>query len=189
MKSCLQCQQSFDEKSIRLKYKLVCIECSNKIKELEIKNLRYCRMCKQEKTLSEFKGTRHNCRKCNSRKDWLNGRKKGRMKQWRESHQENVILTRIKGRCKKANIPFNLEISDIKIPEFCPILGIKLQKSYIQGNPLPSSPSVDRHIPELGYIKGNISIISFRANRIKNDATFEELKKIMDYMNKNKKFL
>ena len=104
------------------------------------------------------------------------------MVKWRESHQENVIFTRIKGKAKQENIPFSIDLSDIIIPEFCPVLGIKLQKSRVQGNPLPSSPSVDRVIPEKGYIKGNIAIISFRANRIKNDATEEELEKVLKYV-------
>ena len=31
-------------------------------------------------------------------------------------------------------------------------------------------------IPELGYIKGNVWVISNKANRIKNNATLEELR-------------
>lgn len=37
---------------------------------------------------------------------------------------------------------------------------------------------MDRVIPELGYVKGNVEIISYRANRLKNDATYHELRAI-----------
>lgn len=143
---------------------------------------RKCRICNQKKELTDFKGNRQCCRKCNNNKEWLRRKKDGSMKKWREEHQENIILTRIRVKCRKDKIPFNLELKDIIIPEFCPVLGLKLQKSDIQGNPLPSSPSVDRIFPDKGYVKGNIAIISFRANRIKNDATKEELQKVLDYV-------
>jgi len=45
-----------------------------------------------------------------------------------------------------------------------------------------SRPSLDRKVPALGYVKTNIFVISFRANRIKSDSTVEELKSILTYM-------
>ena len=71
-------------------------------------------------------------------------------------------------------------MSDIIIPTYCPILKIKLlfSKNIVQDN----SPSVDRIIPELGYVKGNIQIISFKANRIKGHATINELELIIKYI-------
>lgn len=47
---------------------------------------------------------------------------------------------------------------------------------------MPDSPSLDRIKPELGYVKGNIRVISFKANSIKNDASIEELRQILQYM-------
>ena len=47
-----------------------------------------------------------------------------------------------------------------------------------------NSPSIDRKIPSLGYMKGNIWVISYRANRIKNDATVEELELLAKGMRK-----
>ena len=71
----------------------------------------------------------------------------------------------------------NLTLQDIEIPKFCPILGIRIK--YKGGD---ASPSVDRITPQFGYIKGNVQVISMRANRIKNDATPDELRKVADYM-------
>jgi hypothetical protein len=45
-----------------------------------------------------------------------------------------------------------------------------------------NSPTVDRLVPELGYIEGNISVISHRANSIKRDASAEELEKVLAWV-------
>ena len=88
-----------------------------------------------------------------------------------------------KGRAKKLGLEFNLTIEDIIIPEFCPVLGIKLKQSF--GNLSDASPSLDRIVPELGYVKGNVKVISNRANTIKNNATLSELEKIAEYVRVN----
>lgn len=100
-------------------------------------------------------------------------RKVSRMN-WKQNNPEAYLLSCIKYRSKKENIPFNLEVSDIVIPEYCPYLNIKLisKKGIKHADNLMS---VDRIIPELGYIKGNIEIISYKANRMKNNATIQEL--------------
>lgn len=89
------------------------------------------------------------------------------------------IWCNVKKRTKKSNVEFNLNLEDIpEIPEYCPVLGIKIIANKLPG-PLDSSPSLDRINPKLGYIKGNVRIISNRANRIKSDATLEELKLVL----------
>ena len=80
-------------------------------------------------------------------------------------------------RARKKGIPFTLEISDIVVPEVCPILGIPLSQENRN-----NWPSVDRVNPALGYIPGNVVVISYRANRIKNDASLEELEAIVAYV-------
>jgi len=90
-----------------------------------------------------------------------------------------TIWCGVKKRAKKNGIEFNLDVCDIPmIPEYCPILGIKIIANKLSG-PIDSSPSLDRINPKIGYIKGNIRIISNRANRIKADATLEELKLVL----------
>ena len=61
------------------------------------------------------------------------------------------------------------------MPEFCPVLGIALQPNDKAG-PIDSSPSLDRIAPSLGYVPGNVRVISFRANRLRADATAAELR-------------
>ncbi len=93
------------------------------------------------------------------------------------------MFSSAKARARDENFPFNLELDDIIIPEICPALGIKIQKS--SGKPTDSSPSIDKIIPELGYVKGNVKVISYRANAIKRDASLDELEKIAMYVKNN----
>ena len=62
----------------------------------------------------------------------------------------------------------------------CPALGISMWFSDADG----VYPSVDRIDPKKGYIKGNVIWVSYKANRIKNDATVEELKKVTNFYSK-----
>lgn len=85
-------------------------------------------------------------------------------------------------RSKRAGIPFDLEPSDIVIPERCPILGIALDGQGTRDSRPDGTPSLDKVIPALGYVKGNVRVISMRANRIKDNATLEEIEAIARYM-------
>jgi hypothetical protein len=89
------------------------------------------------------------------------------------------MLTRAKSRAKQKNIPFNLTLEDIEVPETCPLLGIPIEIQPKKGYH-PNSPSLDKIIPEKGYIKGNVWVISNRANTLKNDATLQELKTLVE---------
>jgi hypothetical protein len=92
---------------------------------------------------------------------------------------EYRMLTRAKSRAKIGNIPFNLTLEDISIPDTCPLLGIPIEVQPKKGYH-PNSPSLDKIIPEKGYIKGNVWVISNRANTLKNDATLTELKTLVE---------
>ena len=91
---------------------------------------------------------------------------------------EYKMLARAKSRAKKNNLPFNIELDDIVIPERCPLLGIKIESTEVRNS--PNNPSLDKIIPEKGYIKGNVWVISNRANTLKNDATLQELKTLVE---------
>lgn len=94
-----------------------------------------------------------------------------------------ALLRAIKTKAKKEGVPFNLTESDIVIPSHCPILGIELVpyggSLEQRGN---NHATLDRVIPSKGYVRGNVHVISFRANRLKNNATIEEIEKIIAYM-------
>ncbi len=87
---------------------------------------------------------------------------------YRTEHWEEEKVKKIRIRAKKKNFPFNLEPSDLlPLPKFCPMFGILLD--YSGGPDKRSRASVDRIKPELGYVKGNVRIISTSANYAKLD--------------------
>ncbi len=86
------------------------------------------------------------------------------------------MLSDAKVRASKRGLEFNLELEDIVVPDVCPYLGITLNTD--NNCKRDNSPTLDRIVPELGYVKGNVEVISERANRIKNDATPGELETI-----------
>lgn len=98
------------------------------------------------------------------------------------------ILNRCKKRAQLKGMEFNLSVSDITIPKKCPILDIELMYSVGRGGDW-NSPSLDRIDNSKGYIKGNVQVISKRANIIKNDATLEEIEKVYLFLKSNGKTL
>jgi len=146
-----------------------------------------CIKCNEDKLESEFDSrapsekyregkVRTECRVC-------------RAKRVRENYlrykQESYFKYRVQ-RAKRAastyKVPFDLDaeyLESIWIP-ICPILGVQLEKLAERTD--DNAAELDRFIPSLGYVKGNVAFLSRRANRLKNDATLEELTKITDWM-------
>ena len=89
------------------------------------------------------------------------------------------MLARIKRRAKEKGFAFSITHEDIQVPAVCPVLGIPL---YVgDGGPTDNSPELDRIDNNKGYVKGNVMVVSRRANRIKNDATLDELERIASF--------
>lgn len=94
-------------------------------------------------------------------------------------------LIRAKHRAKKRGLEFNIISSDISLPTHCPVLGIELIYGMGSGTgpaKHSQSPSLDRMDNSIGYVAGNVYVISTRANLLKKDATLEELSRLKDYM-------
>lgn len=83
------------------------------------------------------------------------------------------LVASAKQRALRKNIEFNISAADLALPEVCPLLGIPLKKGI--GKISAGSPSIDRIDATKGYIKGNVWVISFKANAIKQNATIQEL--------------
>lgn len=80
-----------------------------------------------------------------------------------------------RSRAKRKGIAFTITPEHIKIPQKCPIFGVKLT-----GETRALRASVDRKDPRVGYVPGNVWVISSRANTIKSDATPAELRRLAD---------
>lgn len=107
---------------------------------------------------------------------------------WTQRHPINGMLKAAKERAKKKGVLFDLRPEDIILPTHCPVLGIEL--AFNRGNWFgckDNSYSLDRLIPELGYVIGNIQIISSKANTMKNNATPNELVLFAEWVLENYK--
>lgn len=95
---------------------------------------------------------------------------------------EKRMLASAKGRAKAQGLAFDIDMSDIVIPAVCPLLSIPIVEHKGQGvkGPQADSPSLDRIDPKKGYVKGNVWVVSYRANAIKQNATAAELRRMAD---------
>lgn len=156
-----------------------------------------CKRCNQEKSLDLFckdkrkvLGINTTCKECyNSNKDTTKYKSNMKAKYandadykakkiearrlFKVNHRNSVLLTQAKIRARKANLDFNIDITDIVIPTHCPILNIPLLLDAKGTKKF--SPSLDRIDNSKGYVKGNVRVISYFANHMKADATEEIL--------------
>lgn len=87
---------------------------------------------------------------------------------------DRYLLTKAKASTKRLGLPpCDLDRSDVQVPSHCPVLGIPLAPS--QRGRTDNTPTLDRIIPERGYTKGNVVVVSWRANRLKLDASLAEI--------------
>jgi hypothetical protein len=95
----------------------------------------------------------------------------------RKENWARYTCTQIRHRCKRRKIPFELVPEDLVFPERCPLLGVPLVRRVRgEGKPFDGMcASVDRIDSKLGYVRGNVWVISNRANIIKHNASLEEL--------------
>jgi len=144
--------------------------------------IKKCTLCKTEKQLNAFHKSSRNklgrddrCKDCKSE----TAREKYR------KHPFKYLNNLKKSYCKKNNIPYDLDeefLSGIWTG-VCPVFNVALVMFDKKSD---NSYALDRLDPSKGYVKENVLFISARANRIKYDATIEELEKIVLYMKKNK---
>lgn len=178
MKICFKCKQekpfsSFTpDKRSKDGFHSYCKECNNKRQhEAYWKNLAESRRKNRERDAKDVEKSRQNSKSF-----------------WRKKRIEDpawCLWAGAKARAGKKNIPFTISREDIHIPEYCPILGIKLKFDNDKGFRM-DSPSIDKIVPELGYTQENIQVLSWRANQLKSNGTLEEFKKLVSFMENGK---
>ena len=140
--------------------------------------LQECNTCKEIKPLDEYRETKQGglyktCSAC------LDHKKKMNSKFHRGSEHliaEGMIRT-ARQRDKKKGHETNITVEDLlPFPNVCPILGIPIKTNA----PVRSDnvPSLDHINPKKGAIKGNVQVVSWRANALKRDSTPEEREKL-----------
>lgn len=95
----------------------------------------------------------------------------------------SVIYNRLKSSAKKRGIVFTITKADlweIDVPITCPILGIPM-KVDISRKLSDNSISYDRIDNSKGYEVDNLMILSYRANRLKSDASLQEMKLLAEF--------
>jgi hypothetical protein len=104
----------------------------------------------------------------------------------RQEYREKLVkrlYSSAKRRAEIKGMDFNIEESDIVVPEKCPLLEIDLFVG--KGSVHKNSPSLDRIDPSKGYIKGNVMVISYKANTIKSNATPSEILRLVSNLIKH----
>lgn len=109
-----------------------------------------------------------------------------RGRRYRKKHPIRARLSTVRARVRSANLALD-EAAYTRAwenrPTHCPVFGFELYKGWEKVN-LDNSPEMDRVVPELGYVEGNMRVISRRANRLKDDGSADEHRAIADWMDK-----
>lgn len=149
--------------------------------------MKHCNKCGEHKPISEFYTRTEDknkymacCKLCANARTRKNfSTEKSTM----EGHARQIFMKR-RRVARVKSIPFEIdwEYALSLLTPNCAILGTPLNWCEKTEKPKPDSPSLDKIIPELGYIKGNVAWVSHKANTIKSYGSLEEHQKIVDYI-------
>lgn len=140
--------------------------------------MKVCSICNEEKSFDNFHKNKQNshgydnrCKPC---------RKNIAAKRYKDNwfHQTAILK---KSYCTKHSVPFDLDAEYLAAiyTDKCPVFNLP----FVPNDKTDSlSPALDRVDPKKGYVRGNVQYISSRANRIKYDASIEEMQLIIKYM-------
>jgi hypothetical protein len=108
-------------------------------------------------------------------------RKRAYTKSWSERMPvQKSLLYAARRRAKLSGIECTITEDDIVVPDRCPILDIPLERSKKKQQ--SSSPSLDRIDPSRGYVKGNVKVISYKANACKSNMTSQQIERLYQYV-------
>ena len=106
------------------------------------------------------------------------------MARWRARNPLRAIFKSKRSSARRRGIPFAIRFEDIRWPERCPALGTPLDYRVNLGHKRDprTVPSFDRVNNDEGYVPGNVQIISNAANKIKNQFTAAEIRRVADWL-------
>lgn len=97
---------------------------------------------------------------------------------WIDKSYVSKMFDRAKTRSTMHNREFSITIDDVVVPDVCPVFKIPFE--YTPGSLYV--PSIDRIDSSKGYIPGNVQVISWRANSLKNNMTADEARLLAEFM-------
>jgi hypothetical protein len=122
---------------------------------------------------------------------YLNHGDEYRARRREEKHKDPIgTLIRVaRSRAKRKGLEFTITAHDLPLSDICPCCAHKMipRSGLAKQGPTPQSPSIDRLDSSLGYVPGNVAVICWRCNELKRDATAEELKKIISWIEGHRK--
>ena len=98
------------------------------------------------------------------------------------SEYVETIWRRTKNRASQSGIEFTLtksDIADMTVPITCPVLGIPIRME--RGRQTDNSLSIDRIDSSRGYTPENVVFVSWKCNRLKSNATLDEMRKMVTF--------
>lgn len=122
------------------------------------------------------------CQKEYRATEWYKENHRRWEKEYRLRFPEKSLLRSCKKRSQREGIEFNIEEADIVIPDRCPILDTPIVYGSEDRN---EWPSVDKVNPLKGYVKGNVAVISYRANRMKSNMSIDDVRRLLALMEKH----
>lgn len=163
-----------------------------------------CANCEEELPTKFFSinkassdGLQRKCRACDRHYQAQRRAKEGyaqqQTKYYQQRHEElkddlqyrlRKLLNASRARAKKKNLYHDLQFEEVleifPMDMICPVFGCEMEWGVGSNSPL--SPSIDRIDSSQGYTIDNVQIMCWRANRIKADASLNELKLLVDYL-------
>jgi len=107
-----------------------------------------------------------------------------RHRESRLRHPVAYMVRDAKARARRKGQEFSITKDDLTMPSSCPCCGgkIAMRTGPAKRGPTPHSPSIDRLDSNFGYVPGNVAIICWRCNELKRNATADELRKILAWI-------
>lgn len=140
-----------------------------------------CSKCQIEQHIDHFHkrkdrsgGYRAECRLCSQERSRLYRQNHRAELSDQNKERNSDVKYRLLRSCKQSasrrGLEFSITADNLEIPAQCPYLGVQLTNVLGEGFQ-DYNPSIDRIDNTLGYVPGNVEIISVLANKMKSSAT------------------
>jgi len=139
-----------------------------------------CSQCNEKKDSEDFyanRGGLHSrCKPCYVE------RNKEYQARYRANNRFAIRMRAVRARSLEIGVPFEITTEYLESiwTGVCPALGTPLDMDALKHS--EGHAQLDRIVPELGYVEGNVAWLSERANRIKDNATTSDLEGILEWL-------